>query len=89
MSESRVAEADAAARLSGVADDRAEAASTANQHSDKYMLAVILFATSLFFAGMSTKVWSVRQQEVLVMLGAVILVVSAVLLAAFPAMFVT
>jgi hypothetical protein len=88
MPEYRVAEADEAARLNGVADDRAEAASTANEHSDKYMLAVVLFASALFFAGMSTKLRSVRQQEVLVALGAAIFVVAAVLLATFPAMFV-
>jgi hypothetical protein len=89
MSEYRVAEADEAARLNGVADDHAEAAGSANEHSDTYMLVVVLFASSLFFAGMSTKLRSVRQQEVLVVLGAVIFVVAAVLLATFPAMFVT
>jgi hypothetical protein len=89
MPEYRVAEADEAARLNTVADDRSEDASRANEHSDKYMLAVVLFASSLFFAGMSTKVRSIRQQEVLVGLGAAIFIAATVLLATFPAMFVT
>ena len=89
MSEYRVAEADDAARLNKEADARSEAASRANERSDKYMLAVVLFASALFFAGMSTKLRSIRQQEVLVVLGAVIFVVAVVLVATFPAMFVT
>ena len=89
MAEYRVAEADEAARLAEEADARAEAASRANEHSDTYMLAVVLFASSLFFAGMSTKLRSIRQQEVLVALGAVTFVVTAILLATFPVMFVT
>ncbi len=88
MPEYRVSEADDAARLNAVADDRSEAASRANERSDEYVLAVVLFASSLFFAGMSTKLRSIRQQEVLVGLGAAIFLVAAVLLATFPAMFV-
>ena len=89
MPEYVVAEADEATRLNAVADARSAGASTANERSDKYMLAVVLFATSLFFAGMSTKVRSVRQQEVLVTLGVLIFIAAAVLLATFPMLFVT
>jgi hypothetical protein len=89
MPEYRVAEADEAVRLNKVADARSEAASRANKHSDEYMLDVVLFASSLFFAGMSTKLRSIRQQEVLVALAAVIVIAAAVLIATFPTMFVT
>jgi hypothetical protein len=84
----RVAEAAEAERLNGVADVRSAAASVANEHSDKYMLAVVLFATALFFAGMSTKLHALRQQEVLLGLGVLILVGAAVFVATFPVMFV-
>ena len=53
------------------------------------MLAVVLFATSLFFAGMSTKLHSVRHQEALLGLGGVIFVGAAAFVATFPVMFVT
>jgi hypothetical protein len=68
----RVAQADEAKRLNAVANVQSAAASTANERSDKYMLAVVLFATSLFFAGMSTKLHSIGQQEVLLGLAGVI-----------------
>jgi hypothetical protein len=88
MPQYRVAEAAEAERLNGVADVRSAAASVANEHSDKYMLAVVLFATALFFAGMSTKLHALRQQEVLLGLGVLILVGAAVFVATFPVMFV-
>ena len=52
------------------------------------MLAVVLFATALFFAGMSTKLRALRQQEVLLALGVVILLGAAVFVATFPVRFV-
>jgi hypothetical protein len=88
MPQYRVAEAAEAERLNGVADVRSAAASVANEHSDKYMLAVVLFATALFFAGMSTKLHALRQQEVLLGLGVLILVGAAAFVATFPVMFV-
>jgi hypothetical protein len=89
MPEYRVAEAAEARRLNALADARSAAAGRANVHSDKYMLAVVLFATALFFAGMSTKLHALRQQEVLLAFGGAIFVGAAVLVATFPAMFVT
>ena len=62
---------------------------SANQRADKYMLAVVLFASALFFAGISNKVRSQRQQEVLTVLGLVIFVGAAVVLASYPVMLVT
>ncbi len=71
-------------RLAAVADERSAAASEANEYSARYMLAVVLFATALFFASMSTKVRSVRQQEVLVALGGLIFVGTAIFVAISP-----
>jgi hypothetical protein len=89
MPQYRVAEADEAKRLDAVANARSDAASTANERSDKYMLVVVLFAASLFFAAMSTKLQSVRQREVLLGLGGTIFLGAAAFVATFPVMFVT
>ena len=61
-------------------DSRAESV----RRSDNYMLAVVLFAASLFFAGISTKLRSLRHREVLIGLGAVIFVSTAIWLATLP-----
>jgi hypothetical protein len=53
-------------------------AANALQRSDNYMLAVVLFATSLFFAGICSKFDSMRGREVLLGLGALIFVGAAV-----------
>lgn len=59
-------------------------AQQSNQRSDNYVLAVVLFAASLFFAGISTKL-SVRRQRVFVLgLGYVIFLGAAVWVATFP-----
>ena len=41
----------------------------ANQRASNYVLAVVLFAVSLFFAGMSTKIGVLPQQEALLAVG--------------------
>ena len=76
-----------AARLNAEAGVRAEAAGEANQRADNYVLAVVLFASSLFFAGISTKLHSLRQREVLLAIGWTIFVGTAVWLATLPIMF--
>jgi len=85
----QLADAADAKRLSAQADLQSSRANRANQRADKYMLAVVLFAASLFFAGMSTKLHSPRQQEVLLVIGGVTFVATAVFVATFPIMFVT
>jgi hypothetical protein len=89
MPQYQLADAAEARRLSAQADLQSTRANRANQRADKYMLAVVLFASSLFFAGMSTKLHSLRQQEVLLGIGGTIFVASAVFVATFPVMFVT
>jgi hypothetical protein len=89
MPQYQLADAADAKRLSAQADLRSVRANSANQRADKYMLAVVLFAASLFFAGMSTKLRSLRQQEILLAIGGVTFVATAIFVATFPVMFVT
>ncbi len=78
-----------AARDHSAALDRRAAASTAeakvdNQRSDNYVLAVVLFASSLFFAGISTKLERPRYRNVIVALGYVLFIGTLIWLATFP-----
>jgi hypothetical protein len=87
MPQYRVAKAVESSRLNAEAGVRASAAEVANEHSNDYVLAVVLFAASLFFAGISTKLNSLRQREVLVGIGWVIFLTTAVWLATSPVSF--
>jgi hypothetical protein len=57
------------------------------QRSTDYVLAVVLFAAALFFAGMSTKVPSPRQKEALLAIGAIIFLGTLVWIATSPVSF--
>ena len=85
LPEYKLAEAEQAASLDAQATADTEAAARANKNADAYMLAVVLFATALFFAGISSKISSVRQREIVVLLGAVILIGTAIWIATQPA----
>jgi hypothetical protein len=87
MPQYRVAEALKSERLNSAAGVYADAAGTANQRSDNYVLAVVLFASSLFFAGISTKLHSLRQREVLLALGWAIFLGAAIWVATSPISF--
>jgi hypothetical protein len=63
---------------------RASSAGRANDHADNYLLAVVLFASALFFAGIATKLRSLRQKEILVGLGCVIFLSTAIWVATSP-----
>jgi hypothetical protein len=80
----RLAEATRATRLNSLATARAHAAATANQRADAYLLAVVLFATALFFAGLATKVRYPRHREVLVGVGIAALIGGLVWIAMIP-----
>ena len=87
MPQYRVAKAVESQQLNAAAGVYAKAAETANQRSDNYVLAVVLFASSLFFAGISTKLRSLRQREVLLTLGWAICLGAAVWVATSPVNF--
>ena len=78
MPQYRLAEAEKAGDLDEVAALKTREAGFALERSDHYMLAVVLFATALFFAGISTKFQSLRPREVLVLTGAAIFLGAAV-----------
>jgi hypothetical protein len=75
------AEAD---RLERKAAADSERAKEANQRADNYMLAVVLFASSLFFAGISTKLESVRARVAVLGLGCVLFLGTAIWIFTFP-----
>ena len=87
MPQYRVAEAVKSQQLNTAAGTYADTAGTANQRSDNYALAVVLFASSLFFAGISTKLRSLRQREVLLALGWAIFLGTAIWVATSPVSF--
>jgi hypothetical protein len=60
------------------------AARDANQRSDNYVLAVVLFAAALFFAGISTKLAAPRPRLLVIGLGYVLFLGTAIWVATFP-----
>jgi hypothetical protein len=84
MPQYRVSEAVKSERLNAAAGVYADAATTANQRADNYVLAVVLFAASLFFAGISTKLRSLRQREILLAIGWVVFLGTLVWIALSP-----
>jgi hypothetical protein len=58
-----------AERLESTAAADSEHAKAANQNADNYMLAVVLFASALFFAGISTKLHTIKARAILLGLG--------------------
>lgn len=69
MSQYRVAEAVKSSSLNASAGVHANAADKANKRANDYVLAVVLFAACLFFAGISTKIRPLRQRETLLGIG--------------------
>ena len=74
----KVRQLDAAAELSSAKGERD------NQRSTNYVLAVVLCASSLFFAGMSKVGGSLRQQEVLLAIGWAFLLGTVIWVATSP-----
>jgi len=66
-----------------------EGAKAANQRADNYMLAVVLFASAIFFAGISIKVQTRNARIALLVLGCVLLVGTVVWLATLPVQLTT
>jgi hypothetical protein len=83
----RPAELQRARQLEATADLRQAAAGRANKNADDDLLAVVLFASSLFFAGISTKLHSPRQREALLGLGGLIFLTALIWIATIPVSF--
>ena len=88
MPEYQLSDNKEAERLNSVAQAESAAASTAIDRSDSYMLAVVLFAVSLFFAGISTKVQSLRNREILLVLGGLLFLGTFIWVVTIPARLV-
>jgi hypothetical protein len=84
MPEYHVAESERSADLEGQAEAQAANARAANQRSDNYVLMTIMFATVLFFAGISSKMDTFRARTFLLGAACTILVVAIVIVASFP-----
>ncbi len=66
------------------ADDASAAARDANQDGDNYTLTTVLFASVLFFAGISTKFESPRAKRLTLGFGVIVLLAGAGTIATFP-----
>jgi hypothetical protein len=84
MPQYRLAANQEADRLEAQAETLAAAARANIQRSTNYVLGVVLFAASLFFAGMSTKLGAPRLRRVLLAFGATVFLGTAVWLATLP-----
>jgi len=84
MDQYRVAETAESLELQETADLRAQQARDANQRGDNYTLLTVLFASVLFFAGISTKFEGRRIQQALVGLAVVLTIVGVGFLLSFP-----
>jgi hypothetical protein len=84
MPEYRLEASDEAERLEATAAAGSESAKAANERADNYMLAVVLFASSLFFAGISTKLQTVRARSAILGLGCVLFVGTLIWVLTFP-----
>lgn len=84
MPEYRVSESVRSSELNAQAGRHSDAAGAANQRADNYVLAVVLLAAALFFAGISTKLRVERQREALLMLGWLIFLCTAIWLSTSP-----
>jgi hypothetical protein len=76
-------------RLEARAAAASERAKDANQRADNYMLAVVLFASSLFFAGISTKLEAVRARSAILGLGWILFLGTVIWVSTFPVQLTT
>lgn len=87
MPEYKLASSAEADRLEKEAAAQADDSAAANDRANNYMLAVVLFASALFFAGISTKLATLRVRAAILGLGWVVFLAGVVLLATFPTNF--
>ena len=87
MPEYSLAEQKDADRLVQQAEAQTNLAKRNNQRSDNYVLCVVLFAASLFFAGISTKVVPDGNRLVVLVLGYVVFFGTLAWILSFPVSF--
>ncbi len=84
MPEYRLAATEEAQRLDAQAEESAATVRRNIQRSNNYVLAVVLFAVALFFAGMSTKLSSPGPRKAMLVLGCVVFLGTVAWIATFP-----
>ena len=84
MPEYRLAATATADRLDGEAEELSAQVRRNIQRSSNYVLSVVLFAVSLFFAGMSTKLSTPRLRVAMLSLGCILFVATLAWVATFP-----
>ena len=84
MEEYVVAKSVEADELSALADEKSSDARDANQNGDNYVLTMVLFASVLFFAGVSSKMSSRRNSILMLSFGVFILFAGIVILSTLP-----
>jgi hypothetical protein len=89
MPQYRLKAAAEAERLETSAAAASERAKAANQRADNYMLAVVLFASALFFAGISSKMQQLRVRATVLALGSVVFLATLIRIATFPVRLTT
>jgi hypothetical protein len=76
-------------RQEAIAAADSEQSKKANERANNYTLAVVLFATALFFAGISSKMQTERARTWVLGMGCVVFLVAVVWLATLPAQITT
>jgi hypothetical protein len=84
MSQYVVSDNTKAEQLNTKATVESATAAASLKRGDDYMLAVVLFAVSLFFAGISTKLHSVLHREILLAMGMIIFAGTFIWVATLP-----
>ena len=84
MPQYRLAATAEADQLEETAASGSDDAKNANQTADNYMLAVVLFASALFFAGISTKLQAPRTRAAILALGWILFLGTVIWVATFP-----
>jgi hypothetical protein len=84
MPEYRVGALAEAADLDARADAAVEDARADNEIADRYVLVTIMFATVLFFAGISSKLDTARARGLLLGVGVTLFVITTVVVLSFP-----
>lgn len=79
-----LAEQETADELVAEAEAQTELAKRNNQRSDNYVLCVVLFASSLFFAGISTKLVTARSRAAILGLGYLLFLGTVAWILTFP-----
>jgi hypothetical protein len=84
LAEYRLAQEQSSSELAALADHRAQQARDANQQGDDYVLLTVIFSSVLFFAGISTKLSTMRLKASMLAFATVLLVGALIIEVTYP-----